>query len=47
MKRPLALVALVVLAAGLLTTLRSASANTNLVNNPDIEQLGAAGEPLG
>lgn len=47
MKRPLALVALVVLAAGLLTTLRTASANTNLINNPDIEQLGADGAALG
>ncbi|HEX7095430.1 MAG TPA: hypothetical protein VF183_06075, partial [Acidimicrobiales bacterium] len=47
MKRPLALVALVVLAAGLLTTLRTASANNNLINNPKIEQLNLDGSPAG
>ena len=47
MKRLIALAAVLLIAAGLLTTLRSASAATNLIANPSAEQLGLDGNPIG
>jgi hypothetical protein len=47
MKRLIALAAVLLIAAGLLTTLRTASAATNLIANPSAEQLGPDGGPIG
>jgi hypothetical protein len=47
MKRPLALAAIVMLAAGLLATMHNASAATNLINNPSAETIGDDGMPVG
>jgi hypothetical protein len=47
MKRPIALVVVVLIAAGLLATMQNASAATNLINNPSAEKLALDGTPIG
>jgi hypothetical protein len=47
MKRTIAVVVAVLLAAGVLATMRNASAATNLINNPSGEKLALDGTPIG